>query len=421
MKRRKDNSLWADNTVVSFIVFYFVILVFRIINGNFYLSDSHEYVEVAKYLLEGNYFSVNDPVISKRPLIYPLFLSLTITLSPYIIIFFQSVLLSFTFHLFFKILEFYKIKKQSALILIVLTPSVFIYSQLIMSELLVLFLVTLLFYLYTLHFSWKAIKYAQLIILLLAFTKPVFYPFVFVNFVIMLFYFLKVKRFNFWVLLPIITVLLYTNYNQSRFGYRHFSSIENTNLIHYNLYYFKAYNQSKKEADDWLSQVTLSVKTENSLQKDHALRKIALDEISTHFFPYTLYHLATGIRGVFDPGRFDLMTLVHKEDGNQGFLEVVNGNKSFSSLFKEKSLIFIYLLLIPIMLALIFKWIYFFMFYFKKRRNFTEYFFLIFIIYYVLATGPVNCSRYMMPLQLILITFALVSVRENRVKNASQN
>jgi hypothetical protein len=197
--------------------------------------------------------------------------------------------------------------------------------------------------------------------------------------------------------------------------------MENTNLIHYNLYYFKAYNQSKKEADDWLSQVTLSVKTENSLQKDHALRKIALEEISTHFFPYTLHHLATGIRGVFDPGRFDLMTLVHKEDGNQGFLEVVNGNKSFSSLFKEKSLIFIYLLLIPIMLALIFKWIYFFMFYFKKRRNFTEYFFLIFIIYYVLATGPVNCSRYMMPLQLILITFALVSVRENRVKNASQN
>lgn len=421
MKRRKDNSLWTDKTVASFLFFYLVILVFRVMNGNFYLSDSHEYVEVAKYLLEGDYFSVKDPLISKRPLIYPLFLSLTITLSPYIIIFFQSILLCFTFHLFFKTLDFYKIKKQSALILIVLTPSVFIYSQLIMSELLVLFLVTLLFYLYTVHFSWKTIKYAQLIILLLAFTKPVFYPFVFVNFVVMLFYFFKVKRFNFWVLLPIITVLLYTNYNQSRFGYRHFSSMENTNLIHYNLYYFKAYNQSKKEADDWLSQVTLSVKTENPLQKDHALRKIALEEISTHFFPYTLYHLGTGIRGIFDPGRFDLMTFVDQEDGNQGFLEVLNGNKSIFLLFKDKSLLFIYLLLIPILLALIFKWMYFFKFYSKKRRSFSEYFFLIFIIYYVLTTGPVNCSRYMMPLQLILITFALVCVRENRVKNASQN
>ena len=115
------------------------------------------------------------------------------------------------------------------------------------------------------------------------------------------------------------------------------------------------------------------------------------------------------------------MTFVEKEDGKQGFLEILNENKSFSSLFSNKSLMLIYALLIPIFLALLFKWFHFFKFYLTKKRSFSEYFFLVFVSYYVLITGPVNCSRYMMPLQLVLVTFVLVSVNENRLKNASQN
>jgi hypothetical protein len=307
------------------------------------------------------------------------------------------------------------------LILVLLTPAIFIYSQLVMSELLVLFLITVLFYLLIVHFEWKNIKYAQLIITLLAFTKPVFYPFVFVNLTIMLIYFFKVKRFNFWVLLPVLSVLLYINYNQNKFSYKHFSSMENKNLIHYNLYYFKAKNESKEIADQWISNVNKELEGKNENEKNELLKNIAHQEIKKNFLSYTFYHISTGIRGVFDPGRFDLMTFVEKEDGKQGFLEILNGNKPFSSLFSKKSLLFIYVLLIPIFLALLFKWFHFFKFYLTKKRGFSEYYFLIFIGYYILITGPVNCSRYMMPLQLILITFVLVSVNENRLKNARQN
>lgn len=394
----------------------------RLWNGNFYLVDSYEYLEVAKLIIQGDYFTTDNLIISRRPFVYPLFLSLTSTFNPFVIVFFQSILLFLSFLFLYKIIDFYKIKSENLLlILVLLTPSIFIYSQLVMSELLILFLITLLFYLYIVHFQWKNIMYAQLIITILVFTKPVFYPFVFINLGLMFFYFYKVKRFNFWVLLPVLSVLLYMNFNQNKFGYKHFSSMENKNLIYYNLYYFKANNESKNIANQWISNINKELEDKKEKEKNEFLKNIAHHEIKKNFLSYTFYHISTGIRGVFDPGRFDLMTSIAKEDGRQGFLEILNGNKPFSSLFSNKSLMLIYVLLIPIFLALLFKWFHFFKFYLTKKRSFSEYFFLVFIGYYVLITGPVNCSRYMMPLQFVLITFVLVSVKENKLKNARQN
>ncbi len=419
MKRKNKNF---SKRIFVFIIFYIVLLLLRIWNGNFNLVDSEEYIEVAKLIIQGDYINTQDPIISRRPFVYPLFLSLTFTFNPFVIVFFQAILLFLSFLFFYKILAFYKIKNENLLLIIVLlTPSIFIYSQLVMSEILILFLITLLFYLYTVHFHWKNIKYAQLILTILAFTKPVFYPFVFINLALMLIYFFKVKRFNFWVLLPVFSVLLYINYNQNKFGYKHFSSMENQNLIYYNLYYFKAKNESKEIADQWISNINTSLTDKNQKETNDFLKLVAYNEIKANFIPYTFYHISTGIRGVFDPGRFDLMTFIAKEDGRQGFLEILNGNKPFSSLFSKKSLLLVYFLLVPIFLVLLFKWFHFFKFYSTKKRSFSEYFFFVFIGYYVLITGPVNCSRYMMPFQFVLITFVLVSVNENKLKNASQN
>lgn len=419
MKRKNNNF---SKSIFTLIIFYIVLLLLRLWNGNFYLVDSYDYLEVAKLIIQGDYFITNDPIVSRRPFFYPLFLTLTFTLNPFVIVFFQSILLFLSFYFFYKVIDFYKINNSYLkLILVLLTPSIFIYSQLVMSELLILFLISVLFYLYIVHFKWENIKYAQLIITLLAFTKPVFYPFVFINLVLMLVYFYKVKRFNFWVLLPVLAVLLYINFNQNKFGYKHFSSMENKNLIYYNLYYFKAKNESKEVADQWISNINASLKDKNQEETNDFLKEVANDEIKANLFSYSFYHISTGIRGVFDPGRFDLMTFITIEDGKQGFLEILNGNKPFSSLFSKKSLLLVYFLLIPIFLALLFKWFHFFKFYLTKKRSFSEYFFLVFIGYYILITGPVNCSRYMMPLQLVLITFVLVSINENRFKNARQN
>jgi hypothetical protein len=201
-----------------------------------------------------------------------------------------------------------------------------------MSEIIVLFLVTMLFYLFMVNFSWKKIKYIQIILVLLAFTKPVFYPFVFVNFFLMLYYFYKVKRFNFWIFLPVTAVLLYINYNDYKFGNKHFSSMENKNLIHYNLYYFKSSSESKQVADNWISEIDRKVENLNDAQKNKIYKSIAKEEISNHFLAYSWYQFLTGIRGVIDPGRFDLMTFYKKEDGKQGFLKISLGKYYFQTL-----------------------------------------------------------------------------------------
>ena len=129
MKRKNNNF---SRSIFAFIIFYIVLLLLRLWNGNFYLVDSYEYLKVAKLIIQGDYFFTDDPIISKRPFFYPLFLALTFTLNPFVIVFFQSILLFLSFYFFYKTIDFYKIKNEYLLLaLVLLTPAIFIYSQLL--------------------------------------------------------------------------------------------------------------------------------------------------------------------------------------------------------------------------------------------------------------------------------------------------
>lgn len=387
------------------------------------MADSYEYLEVAQHIINRDFFIVKNKAISKRPFLYPLFIAISFTFNPYIIIFLQAILLAITFILFNKILLSYKIdvKKTYPYIAIIGSPAILIYSQLVMAETLTLFLLTSWFYIFITKNSWQALKYSQFILVLLIFTKPVFYPFAFLNFILLSIYFYRIKIFTFWIVIPLLSVILFIKYNNSKWGYLHFSSIENKNLVHYNLYYFKSFKESKEKATNWLNEIEKKAQPLNTEEKNKLYKEYAAKEIKDHFFSYSLYHIMTGFRGIIDPGRFDLMTFTKKEDGKQGFLEILNGNKPFSSLFKQSRDFFIYLLLIPIFIIIVLKWILFIRYFTIKRRPFENYYFLILLIYYVLITGPVNCSRYMMPFQLIVTTFALISLEEKVKKNADQN
>ena len=114
------------------------------------------------------------------------------------------------------------------------------FTQIVMSEWLIMFLVTLLFWFLTQTWSRKTFIYIQIITIILAFTKPIFYPLIYFNFIFFTVFFIKKRFFNIWLFIPIIILQLYLNFNEKRTGYRHFSSIENINLINYNLYSFKS-------------------------------------------------------------------------------------------------------------------------------------------------------------------------------------
>lgn len=389
--------LWIFFTFILF-------LIFRITSKQYYLIDSYEYLQAANQISD---FSVSD---TKRPFFYPLFLSFFLNVSTSIILVVQTFFGLLTFYFFFKILKSYNIEfKRKYFWFLIFTPSIFIYTQLIMSEWLVMLLLTILLWLLIQDWSVKIFAYIQIITLLLAFTKPVFYPFIYINFLFFSFYLIKKRIFSLWLFIPILVLQLYLTFNEYKTGYRHFSSIENINLINYNLYYFKSSTESKEKADLWLNSVYNDSFYENKNFKEQNvyLKEIAMKEIKQNLLKYCSYHFFTSIRGVFDPGRFDLMTFFRKEDGKQGFLEILNSDKSIFSLFKNQ-FAFVYLLLIPIFLFNLVKWHYFFKCLIFNKLNFLSYYILVLLIYSILVSGPVNCSRYMMPFQIIVIFFGIL-------------
>lgn len=380
----KEFNSQEKKTFTLIALCFFLFFLLRYFSKIYFLSDSYDYLEIAKFI---NSFSSFDyehdaELFTRRPFIYPLFLAPFVAFKPVIIILIQSVLSLINVYLFFKTLIRFKIKINYKIVLfLLLTPSIFIYSQLIMSEWLVMICLNVLFLLLITPFNLKSFAYIQIITLLIAFVKPIFYPFIYFNLLFFAFYFYRKKIFSFWLFFPILILQFYLNLNEKATGYKHFSSIENHILINYNIYYFKSSKNGKSEAEKWLKSVYEDEKYTNQSFKNQNiyLKEIASKEIKNDFFDYSKYHFLTAIRGVFDPGRFDLMTFFNEEDGKQGFLEILNGNKPLNHLIKNKSNILI-LVLVPIFLFNLIKLFYFFKAVITEKKNYLFYYFLILFI-----------------------------------------
>jgi hypothetical protein len=405
------------NIFYVLIALFFLFFLFRLLSGNFYLTDSYEYLDVAKGIQDLSLFNTGSSLSTKRPFMYPLFLSLFYKLPVIISIIFQTLIGIFTFFIILKIIKQFDLEiKKSYLWFFIFTPSIYIYTQLLMAEWLVMFFVTLMFWLLIQKWSPKNFAYIQVLTILLSFTKPVFYPLIYLNFVFFATYFIIKKKFSFWLFIPIIILQSYMTFNQVKTGYKHFSSIENINLINYNLYYFKAKTESDVKAELWLDSIyNLEYDKKSFKDQNIYLHEIAINEIKQNFTQYTYYHLYTSIRGIFDPGRFDLMSFFKKEDGRQGLLEVLNKNKPIFNLLKNK-FAFIYVFLVPIFLIILIKWYYLFKYLLVKKLEFKTYYIIVLLASYILITGPVNSSRYMMPFQGIIIVFAILGMNINKKK-----
>lgn len=416
---KNSYSIKEKNVLLVTGLLFVIFLIFRIVSQNYYLEDSLEYLEIAKSIASLTYFNdnIDYTLLTKRPFFYPLILAFFYRFHIVILLIFQTVVSFFSILILFDILKFYKITiKPYFTFFFLFTPSIFIYSQLVMSEWILFFLIILLFWLLIKGWNKKYFVYVQIITVLLAFTKPVFYPFIFINFIYFFFYFLKSRVFSFWLFFPILSLFLYLNYNEYRTGYKHFSSIENINLINYNLYYFKSFTTSEKQARQWKDSVyDAKFQKMDFREQNENLKSIGFTEIKDNFISYSFYHTINALRGVLDPGRFDLMTFFKKEDGKQGFLEILNGTKSFSSLSKNPYFL-IYILLIPIFLFAIFKWFYFSKGLLALQEDFYVYYIVLLFFYYIIVTGPINCSRFMMPVQGIAFVIAVLGF-EKHLKN----
>ena len=397
---------------------FIILYIARIWCGNYNLSDSVDYLLSSGCIKSGDYFIRNvqfeDAFIkTRRPFVYPLFLFVFSSFRIEIILMVQTLVGIFNVYL---MMQLYKKISTTVpyyfLILVLLTPSIFIYSQVIMTEWLVMTLLLLLSLLLFSEWTNKMFLYIQVITTLLAFTKPIFYPLIYLNLVYFAFYFYKKKVFSITLFLPLICLWLYLGFNNYRTGYTHFSSIENTNLIDYNLYYFKTNEESKEIADKWIQDIyTKSEKYSDFKSRSLFLKEQARQEIAKHLFSYSWYHFYTSLRGCIDPGRFDLMTYFKREDGKQGFLEILNSGKSVKSLLDNKYF-YIYLLLVPLFLAQLIKIssVISYIAAMRRRVNLLHFYLLLVMLCYILISGPVNSSRYMMPLQGFLIVIGCLKI-----------
>ena len=408
---------------------FFIGYIIRMLSGNFRLTDSDEYLYTAEIIKNGEFFcrDLNFEAAflkTRRPFFYPLFLASFGSFNLAVTLFIQTLAGIFNAYVLLQLYK--KLGGKMAghfTFFFIMSFSVFVYTQLIMSEWLALLLMTLISMLLTSDFSKSRFFWIQIITVLLAFTKPVFFPIIYLNLFYFSVYFFRKKSFSFSLFIPVVALFLYLGFNGYRTGYTHFSSIENTNLTDYNLYYYKSSTESKQIADQWVHDIYKeSQKYPDFKSRSEFVKSKASEEIRTHFTSYSWYHFHTAVRGIFDPGRFDLMTFFKKEDGRQGFLEIFNTKKSIKNLMNN-TYFYVYLLLIPIFIVLLAKLFLAAVLVWKNRSkaSFLNFYLLLVVVSYVLITGPVNSSRLMVPLQGIFIVLGALGVQKMKESKKTES
>lgn len=413
-----DSEFKKNFWILSFIMVAF--LIARIFQGNFRLTDSDEYFATATLLKSGHYFTATSDIheainLTKRPFLYPLLILFPGFLSDLLIVLLQTFIGLFNLFLTLKIFKNLGGKSYYWItILLFLTPSIFINTHLILTETLASTLFLALFVLFSKKLNSKNILYIQIFLCLLLFLKPAFYLFTIVNMLFFIVYFIKTKTFQISVFLPLLLTVAYMGFNQQRTGFAHFSSIQNINMIDYNLYLFKMNQEGFDKATLWKNNVYENAEGITTF-KDFSiyLEEIGKKEIKKNVIPYSFFHLKGAIRGMFDPGRFDLMTFQGQQNPADGFMQLLN-KKDFILVLKgllNYKYKIVVLLLIPIFLANIFKWFFAIAYLWKNKKllNFRNVYLILIFGYSILISGPVNTCRYMVPLQGILIIIAVLS------------
>jgi len=361
------------------------------------------------FFIQSNDF-MNAEAATKRPILYPIFLLVNSMVYIKVVIFIQTLFGILNTYMILKCIEKLKITIHNYIILIVLfTPSIFIYTQLIMSEWLVMTLVLVMTYTFLYEFTKKRFLLIQILTILLALTKPVFFPIIYFNFIYFAIFLYRKKIFSLYLFFPVIFLFSYLKINEYKTGYTHFSSIENINLIDYNLYYYKSFTESQEIADKWRNSVYEKGKQiPTYAARNRYYKETATEEIKSNLWSYSVYHFFTSIRGMIDPGRFDVMTFFKKEDGKQGFIEILNNNKTMASFLNQQNL-WIIVILIPIFIMQLLKFFCFCTFVYQNKSYLFSFRFypILILILYIFLTGPVNCSRLMMPLQGLMIIITL--------------
>jgi len=422
-------------SLTAFAVILLVHLLFLLstqLNQPAALSDSDDYLNASENLYwQGVLYcgDLSEPIVeeqfTRRPPFYPILLgaaTLTGSRIPALLI---QILISMAsiflvFKMFLPNLQTVKSGKQAvifATILLIATPAQFIYSNLIMAEILFQFLLVGMAWSVYNYLENKESRFVWLFHLFLTLgmaTKPVLFPFAIVCMILSLALFIKTKKkaFILALLFPVVWIGFYSIWNYNRTGTAQYSSIQTANLVNYNFRYFLMGQEGSEYAAAEVDRLYDICGEEASYPEknkclEKGVRKIVLEQPLN----YGIFHLKGSLRYFIDPGRFDLLTFLNlEESGSPGILYVLNqeGIRGVFKFLKQEGWALLSILVLIALFKLV-KITGFIIYLIRVKTGLPFRIFLALLVgYLALVTGPLGASRFLLPVELFLIGGAVL-------------
>ena len=411
------------------LLIHLVYFLFALIRPPDPLPDTADYLNASNHLYSQGVLycgdlsePIREELFTRRPPLYPLLLGIHfLTGSQALVYLFQIALSLISIFLVIRIFRPDSTDRQPlyfaiALVLLLATPAQFIYSSRIMAEIPFQLMIVLSAWSLHTYFHSRQKKYIwffQLSLTLAMATKPVLYPFAAVM-VFFSLYMSLVTRKLIWVLtlsIPLVWITGYRTWNYHRTGSTQYASIQTANLVNYNLYYYIMNREGSGAAAEKVDSLyarcgEADSYREKNLCLEYGAREIILNEP----LKYALFHLKGSVRLFIDPGRFDLVTFFGTgERRGPGFLKEMNrdGLRGAFRFLGQQGPVLMTLLLVLALLKVV-KLAGFVIYLFRRDESLYLRIFLLLLIGYLAAvTGPLGASRFLLPVELLLIGCAV--------------
>lgn len=417
--------------IILLVALHAAFFIYAFHSHNIYLAvDSTEYLNQAKNIAlhnswyAGDWDKPHDAFLeTRRPPLYALFIFLlrVFSSSDFFVLIIQNILSIVSICISVAIARMLTEKKTKSVfifLLLLFFPTQMIYANMIMADVLFQFLLVCASYYFIRFVKGQHTKHFfcfNALIALAVLTKPVLYWFWIVVLLIALLMWskgqLKILQLSF-VFIPFVVVLSLSYYNYTKTGYFHYSSVNQKFISEYGAY-LAVGERGDSVAQQKVDSILLIAHQQPSFKEYSTYLNRESVELIKNNLPNFLWMQTKGMVSFFlDHGRWDLFTFFVQPDFNQekgikyfyegdGINGVINYIKTFNP--------FLILYLLLVVVVNIFLLFCFFKFISHREINiWIRVFILCFIVYMVLFTGVVGCSRYRMAVYPFLLIVAMV-------------
>lgn len=353
--------------------------------------------------------------------------------SHFAIIIFQNLLLFLNFTGLLWVLKDVKLPKKYLhgflFLALLFFPTRFVYSNMIMSEILLETFVFWSFFMILRYLkcrNWYFVLAFNILLSLAVLTKPVLLYFWIPNTLFWVWLYFKDKNkysiASSLILPATIAALCFFNYKTT--GYFHYSSIKTFNLVNYNVCRLLSFKNGPDEALKKIAEISSNAAALETIKdRSEFIESTCYPLILDNSILYSSLQVAGMVNFFIDPGRFDLYIFAPALSAEREIRLISmwrnDGWQGVKLFFDQLSVPFIlYLLFIGVMNLLVTMAAVYGLF--RGRINFVIRFFAgLVVAYFCVLTGVIGCARFKLPVFMLIVFAAVVGIeawynRKNR-------